>query len=262
MGMGCNWRNPIRIPRRWRIAMATGQVAGPLALGILPSLIAGRPNRELWIALPIALLTIACALIPRVLELLGDPEKRHVDPLLEVLAEDIWQRASEKLDGPREKHRVTLFRVRPLGWFRAWRDGQHTHELVPCTRVPRSSRKAQRKYLVHEHYVEQCEGIAGLAYAKGQIATEPLPDLHDPKGVTDDQFEAYAKMANDSVHTIRQKLPYSRRIAGVAVYVAGERWGVLVLDSTDVDAISEGELNGKSMKKLLRVLTAFLEERS
>jgi hypothetical protein len=213
-----------------------------------------------------------------VVENWGNPAKVYVELILRELAKEIWVTVPEKLHGPVEQHRVTLFRAAPRHWtFRLCRRMAkkvvsrgvakkigsripcHTHWLVPCARVPRSSRSPERVFKAHDHYEEQCEGVAGLIYFYGRLATKQLPDLH-ARPVSLKDIEEYAKLTNDSVNVVKHELYYARRIAGVTIYVDGRKWGILVLDSSDPEAIEDNHLEGQAMSRTLSVLTTALEE--
>jgi|GEM_PF-4475259 len=98
-----------------------------------------------------------------------------------------------------------------------------------------------------------------MVFGRGSLATEPLPDLRRP-GVTDAEFKRYAELTNDHLKNVRKERYQSRIIAGVTInnreYV---RWGVLIFDSTDHDAITAARLNGKPMRRLVGVLDKALE---
>jgi hypothetical protein len=278
------WRDPIELPWLLQVLLPWFEVLGFVWLSVvflwIPS---GNERLDHWLKLAsilVAAAVLIASLLQRVVDNSGNFAKPFVECLLRELSQEIWRVDPEALRGPIERHRITLFRVAPrwmpFQFARAlWRKvpgrptlpklaqtvlhTEYTHKLVPCLRIPASGKRPDRVFYVHEHYEENCQGVAGLAYARGRLATVQLPDLHAP-GVTDATFEAYAKLTNDSIKIVKQQLYYSQRIAGVTIYVDGVRWGLLVLDSNDPAAVDSDHLDGSAMKRTLRILTAILEE--
>jgi hypothetical protein len=278
------WRDPIELPWFWRIFLPWFEVASFVWLSIVFVLIpSGSTDLDFKLKVSSVLVgavTAALAAITRVLENWGTPAKPYVECILGALSREIWRVDADALEGPRERHRITMFRVKNRrSSFRVcrfiWRlipfrpklpmslknvlKTDCTHKLVPCLRIPVSSKRPSRVFYVNEHYDEYCEGVAGLIYSLGHVATEELPDLHAPN-VTDAMYEEYAKLTHDTAQNVKQWLYYSRRIAGVIIYVDGQKWGLLVLDSSDPEAVDNEHLGGKSMRRTLGILTAILEE--
>jgi hypothetical protein len=213
-----------------------------------------------WSAIIISILTLVGFAIHRFLEFYGTNEKPFVDALLERLGSEIWERIPKNLEGPIERHRITLFKLKPRNRLsRWWFNSNWTHMLCPCVRSPKSGRRPRRKFKVHDHYAEKCEGIAGLVFASGNrsLISQPLPNLHEGP-ITDEKVRQYALLTNDQVDIVKREHYYSTVIGGVTVYKNGERWGVLILDSVDPNALVNRTLDGAAMQRTLALLVDVL----
>ena len=281
--MAKGWRDPVRLPTVWRVILGSGEVVGFTWLSLVFFWVKNDPAKDatlIFWSVAVGIVTVVMAVVQQVVDNWGHPAKPYVDVLLDGLGRDIWDRSPDQLDGTLEQHRLTLFRLRPRAWpirlgkralrslpagrgadaLRRWLPDRCSHKLVPCFRTPTSGRKPRRAFRVHEYHVEFCEGVAGLIYARGRLASDVLPDLHAPPNGPDDRYDLYARLTNDDARTVRAEQYYARRIAGVTIYVGGLRWDALLLDSPDPTAVTEGHLNGPAMTRTLGVLTAMLEE--
>lgn len=261
------WKEPVKLPRFWRYLLGILQIGGPVAITLI-GIHARRPgesqNLDLWLTVSIWIAGSwsFAVLIKKTIEIAGTPRKRVVDCLLEQLGTELWQRTPDKLQGPRHQHRITLFQLKRRTWIGRKLQRRWTHTLVPRTRVPRSGRRPRRVFRVHDHYRENCEGVAGLVFASEVIVTPQLPDLHADARVSDEEYQEYARLTNDELRTVKKDPYYSRIIGGVNIYAAGERWGMLIMDSRDPDAITTKTLSGASAKRVLRVLSSLFGEGS
>jgi hypothetical protein len=204
-----------------------------------------------WMTLPI--LAILSGLLALILKMVGPPWLWNV---VHVILDQLRNSALQfNPQDPIHYHRVTLFkRVQWLwcrkfwpwdGWLVAVeRSGHTTRNRVSFFRAPDEADKA--------------EGIAGRVWASdATFKTENLPDISEVSPEAD--VKVYADRANISVETVRKRLPKARSIGGFPIEVKGKRWGVLILDSRNPQAITElGEAMltpmGKTLSKLLEKL--------
>ena len=262
--MSYAWRDPIRLPRFWRYLLHGIEILGPVSFGVLSALVSqGTIDAALWMKTFVAIagVTALAVVVIRVVALIGNSEKLYIDAIMEELGKEIWVSPPEKLGGPRQQHRITLFQLKRRNRLVCLFSKKWTHKLVPRTRVPQSGRRPRRTWLVNHHFTEDCEGVAGQVFAEGVLVSPELPDLHDLASVHDVAYNEYARLTNDSVKAVRRERYYSRRIGGVALYVHGQRWGVLILDSSDPTAVTTSNLQGKPARRTLSVLTRVLSAR-
>lgn len=258
------WRDPIRLPRFWHYLLHGIEILGPVSFGVLSLLVSqGTIDAAFWmkVCVGIAIATAAAVLVIRYVGFIDNPEKLYIDAIMEELGKEIWDSPPEKLGGPRQQHRITLFQLKRRIWLARWLNKKWTHKLVPRARVPQSGRRPRRTWLVNHHFTEDCEGVAGQVFAEGVLVSPELPDLHDLAGVHDNAYNEYARLTNDSVKAVRRERYYSRRIGGVTVLVHAKRWGVLILDSSDPTAVTTSNLQGKPARRTLSVLTRVLSAR-
>ncbi len=255
------WKDAPKLPRRWRLALGFLELAGPLFIAVISVFLAYGTFQAVWWVMGIvavAVLTVAAIAKLKWSDLQADPQKLYIDTVLEVLGTELWVRHS-KLRGPLQRHRITLFELKRRSFLaRRW-NGAWTHKLVPRTRVPHSGSLPRRVWRVHEHYSEQCEGIAGQVFANDVLVSEKLPDLHGSP-VADSTFSEYARLSNDKEKAVRRERYYAQRIGGIGVRIEGRRWGVLVLDSQDPHAIDLGRLQGSRARRVLTMLTRILSK--
>ena len=104
--------------------------------------------------------------------------------------------------------------------------------------------------------------MTGLVLQQGRrtLVTDELPDVSDPSGVPEDVYREYATATNDDWRKVKMGKYRTRVIGGLTVYASGERWGVLILDSSDPQALSAGTLEEKLARITLRVLSSILEK--
>ncbi len=271
------WRDPIRIHWIYRVLIAVGEFGGAIGLGVLPFLLPSDPKEQKWYivgAVACAVLSFICLILMEFLNHFGSPWRRSVLRILEQLGAELWQSNPDKLEGGEHEHRVTLFQLQKrwfaLRWWSRFFGGHNwTHRLVPRARAPRSGRRPRRVFRVNDQDGDHCEGIAGLAFCRGQksLIQRNLPDLHPRNGqpgemmpVSDEAYKEYAKRTNDSIAIVKSEKYSARVIGGVAVYVNGERWGVLLIDSRDADPVQDAVFtSSKSGRRLLNLLSAVLE---
>lgn len=237
----------------WGLIVLAGVFGG--AANLNPSSVSGATLSTLaewtrqfsWWASP---LCVALALILGLLRSwVGPPDVwEAVHEGLEAVREatfDDW------LDEPEHFHRVTLFkfyRFRPS--FRYW---PWTRRLVAVERSGRHTRKAITSFRAPDT-PDDTNGVAGEAWARHDpYSVSDLPDVSDEPDVM--AVRKYADQSSVSRPWIRENQPQTRSLFGMRVEVGGERWGVIVLDSTEPDEI-QGEqpfrLVARSLAPLLK----------
>jgi len=92
------------------------------------------------------------------------------------------------------------------------------------------------------------------------VVASHLPDLHAETRVSDEVGQQYARLTNDNWRVLRKDPCYSRIIGGVSIYVEGERWGMLIMDSSDPEAFTPKDLSGSIAKRVLRVISSLFDE--
>lgn len=264
------WREPIKLTRFWRFVIEAPKVLGPLTLAVISILLAKRTQYDdhfVIAAIAVFGVTAVTYIVSLVLSSYGNAEKAYVDALLNRLGNEVWDRPPAKLEGPVPRHRITLFQLVPRTRFAKWLQSDWTHRLVPRARIPAAGRRPRRVFLVHDHYEEHCEGVAGRAFCKvGEALVVPdLPNLHPEIELNAHSkrqlVDKYARRTFLDPRKIEQDLPYSRMIGGVCLILGGERWGVLVFDSVDPNALGPQHLSTHTpIKRLLGVLTLILEK--
>lgn len=238
------------------------EFAGPLFIAVVSVLLAhGTLQAVLWVAgiVAVAILTIAATAKLKWSDLQANPQKLYIDTVLDVLGAELWVRHPEKLRGPLQRHRITLFELKRRSFLTRWWDDKWTHRLVPRTRVPHSGRLPRRVWRVHEYYSEKCKGIAGQVFANDVLVSEKLPDLCG-SNVSNDTFSDYARLSNDDEKAARRERYYAQRVGGVGIRIEGRRWGVLVLDSQDPHGIDLVRLQGVHARRVLTMLTRILSK--
>lgn len=259
---GCLWRDRVRLPRFWRKAFSVLEIVGPITIAVLAVPAIDKMLGDKWATkttLAAAGVTILAVMILRLDEILRTDAKRFVDIILDALGNEVYSRAQ----GPREQHRITLFQSRRRFGFlprRFWEQLHHTHVLVPRTRVPASGRRPLRTFAVNHHREEHCEGVAGVIYAHGTqtVSVCDLPDIGGNRVPSERDFENFARMTRDTVENVKKERYYMRSIGGTTIYVRGDRWGVLLFDSSD-PRIMKAALSSKAAAKALQVLTGIIE---
>ena len=273
--MSYAWKDPIRLSTTWRFALTGAASGGPVVMTVISTLWALNWAMNPWWAyatIAVGILTVAAVVVLSVGRWRGCPEKPYIEIVFQELARKIWEQDPERLAGAVEEHRITLFelrrRPRCLRWLwdrrRFWSSGaweEWTHELVPRLRDPRSGPRPSRKFRIHERKPKCCEGIAGTTFHRGHrtVVTEELPDVSKSDDVAEGTYRQWADLANDDWRKVRAEKYRTRIIGGVTIYASGERWGVLVLDSSDPTALSTRTLEQDFAKITLRVLSSMLE---
>ena len=247
-------------------------LGGPIALGLTPIILEDDTTllgfrRNAWMLLGGVIVFMAALLLEGVKRLNERDAKavlrRACGEVMDVVGQEIWVQ-SKPPDGPVHEHRVTLFKAYPV-WFRSLR--RHTHVLKPIARSPKAGGRPRRKFYAHDGDSTQCQGVCGLVWAREVIVSKKLPDLKDESLACDDTrlrdaAREYARLTNDQeqVDLIARKRYGGRVMGGHVVKIGGERWGVLLLDSTDPDALTDKRLGEKACQQTLRVLQGLLAE--
>ena len=260
--MGHLWRKRPKISTTWKFVFILIQFGAPTCIAII-GLYARKPSQDIdkWlnIQIAIALVALTVMLIRECFERYYSNEKDCIDSILCGLDELVWNR--DKLSGPLQQHRITLFQLKRRRWWKRVFTPCWTHILVPRTRIPPSGPRPQRTFRVNHRDAEYCEGVAGLVFHNGKtvMVSEPLPNLHSP-GVTDEVFKNWAELTNDKWKIAKKRCDHSRRIGGVTIYLDQERWGVIVVDSSDPLAVDAIKLNNKHMQRTLAMLGSYLDK--
>lgn len=161
----------------------------------------------------------------------GSPKLRRVlDEVLSQFRDNLFGSAR----GDHADHRVTLFAHKHPWWAGALRKKWPWHGwLIPVARPGHTSQKSHTRFMAPDE-ASLAEGIAGRAWAvnQGGIVVEDLPELGE--NPDDSLVQDYADKTHVSPEWVREHLPRSRSLAGFPVNKPdGQRWGVLVLDSTN-----------------------------
>jgi hypothetical protein len=176
--------------------------------------------------------------------------RRVVLRILESLHDQYFSKA---LDTERHHHRVTLFVCQPGN-----KQGDARRLIIYARSGPYEQSTAH--FSVDDNRPEACEGVVGQIWFFDMLYTpHPLPawpdSEHDQTG-----HENYAQpgfLTRDKARTLNVK---ARTFSGVTVWVRGEKWGVLLLDSRGTALITKrkeyvverfGELLGKILEELL-----------
>lgn len=293
--MGHAWKDPIQLSKFWTIFWHSLEVAGPVALPIVALFPGVFPSTTIWTVTLIAIagITLVSYGVLKYVQHRGDPRRYYFECLLDELWESIWQDV-ESFQGARHHHRITYFELTKIGWLRRLCCGRKwTHKLVPRLRVPKGGQRPRRAWRVHHHITDNCEGIAGRVFAEGKMGkvliSDTLPDLHSetvekardrlvPNGrlrrVTHGVIRAarrcginvvkqkyardvlrYAQRTNDDPWAVERERYFARVIGGVAILHGGKRYGVLILDAPDPNAVTAELLQSEAVRRTLRLLS-------
>ncbi len=165
-------------------------------------------------------------------------------------------------------YRATLFKNHKNKWLKRYaRSGELTLN-------------SRRKFRIDANDESKNEGIAGRCWYWGDVAFRyDLPDVSQPDA-NDDDVIAYSKATFYNVSKIRKRvqwlekrpakwfkwclprpeLPRSRCLAGFPILVSGKKWGVLVFDSEDPKAITDGIARKHATKYFLAAISEALQE--
>jgi hypothetical protein len=258
------WAKPIKLNWFWRIVLEGVEFAGPLGLGCLSIYLLddGLPKWILWAVIGISAVSFLAHVFRIFCRIWGHPARKLVYCEMEIIALEVFRAHPEYMSGPNHHHRATLFMAKKKLF--KWR---YTHKLVPCVRWPKDGRKPQRKFLVHEHETEKCQGVAGIVFANGSAVTEELPNLREgPIQPVDleKRIERYAQMTNDDKTKVEREKYYARVIGGFTIpNISGGRWGVLIFDSPDPTAITHGvleDVENPTVNRALQVLPTIVDK--
>lgn len=169
---------------------------------------------------------------------------------------------SDLSDDPLDHHRVTLFkyhkRVLGLSLPRDW-----SNWLIAVARSDHLTKLRIRKFRAPDDG-EQCEGVVGRAWrCRGWVIIpkpgNSLPILTQSSAAT--ERESYANETGVTVKWVEEQLQRGRALApsyaALVVYLKGQPWGVLVLDSRRVGSIDVDKL--KRFSAYGKLLTPLLE---
>lgn len=204
-----------------------------------------------WITLP--LLVVLSGILGLLRKHLGSPwlwdtVHHHLD-VIRKAAFDI-----QPGDGG-HYHRATLFKFQQWRW--CWKKWPWDGYLVPVERSGHTTRSGVSVFRAPDQ-ADQCEGIAGRAWANNQLVTvSGLPALSN--AAPQEDFEIYSRNTGVSIEWLRQRLPQARSLCGVPIDVKGRPWGVLVLDSRSPTGLKpEGAVMYEPTSRLLaKILERF-----
>ncbi|MBS0188901.1 MAG: hypothetical protein JSS51_12610 [Planctomycetes bacterium] len=202
-----------------------------------------------WLALLVG--PTAVGILQWIRKRFGDPWAfKSIQPIMNEFRNEVFS----GLSGPLDHHRVTLFK-HCKGW---WGRGK----LKAVVRSDHLTKMNIRKFSAPDDG-DLCEGVVGLAYRSREWVMVPEPGKTLPalsKFSTDLDIQQYARATHDDPAFIRKylrngKLP-ANCYAGLAVQVAGEPWGVILIDSRKPGSIDGQKLDkfkvyGKLMQPLL-----------
>jgi len=223
-------------------------------------------STEWWTIPALVVIAGACAALRR---FIGPP---WIWVTIEKVLEE-FRRFSFNDDGEPHQHRVTLlklqrfyFPVFPGRWrgrFSPWGKGRHPCSgwLVPICRSGHVRQRSTSAFLAPDD-AEHAEGVAGQAYNRGGYRIEELPDPIRLK--SDDAMQEYADATHVPIDWVRGRVakikPFSRSLCGIRIEVDGKPWGVLVLDSTQPNAIKSQRTIDSNFRIVARVFAELLRK--
>lgn len=154
-----------------------------------------------------------------------------VHKLLTQLRREIF---SDSGSGFEHHHRVTLFRHKEHAFVR--RRWPWNGWLVPELRSGATTQNPSRCFKASSDNPDHAEGIAGMAWVSdADVYVHSLPIVSNGQA-SDTDIEAYAAATGMSAAAIREMKPKGRSFYGIRVEGSGgERWGVIVVDSVNVE---------------------------
>lgn len=220
----------------WLLITLAGVFGGvanldPASLGSVPLAALAEWSRQFaWWASP---LCVALALVVGLARSwVGPPDVwEAVHEGLEAVREDTFD---DWLDEPEHFHRVTLFKY--YGFKPSFRYWPWTRRLVAVERSGRHTRKAITSFRAPDT-PNDTNGVAGEAWARKEpFSVSDLPDVSENASVA--AIRKYADKSSVSRSWVRENNPQTRSLFGMRVELEpGQRWGVIVLDSTEPEEI-------------------------
>ncbi len=268
------WREPIRFPKWSRISLQALIVAFPLIAGGLehdkirdwveglsPYLV----DKTASIVVTLLVLTAATAFVTAWIRSRSDYHLPFFRAAMDIVGNKIWATGpSRDLNHGLHCHRITLFEAIKLNRFKRWQYGckkTSTHILIPRVRSPEGVSTPWRSFEFNDGDRQTVKGIAAQAWFCDSIVSEELPNMQR-RDVSSSEQRRYARLAFMPLDEIQSKAPHATKIAANTVLSAGKNWGVLVLDSSDSNAIPDNVWGKISATMLLGNLTKLIENRS
>lgn len=155
---------------------------------------------------------------------MGSPEVfSAVRACLDIFKDEIFGDEAKVTD------RVTLFR-----YIHAWTSPRFWtwSRLVAVERSGHVLRKSSVRLKATDR-VHDAEGIAGVSFAHGEIIS--VKNLEDPESSDEATIEAYCDATFVTKKWFHKEQPRSRSLCGLPIEVRGKRWGVIVIDSEDIE---------------------------
>jgi hypothetical protein len=223
------------------IALVTGsQKADASKFSFAAPIVAGFQKAAWWLLPLLAVLLFATE---KTKKKLGKPSVWvAVKDCLDKLRDDIFAGEDEGLE---HQHRVTLFKVchrwEMEGWRPRWR-----RVLKPVQRSGYTTQETPTFFRVPDN-AEQAEGIAGRTWAKGSVLiVSGLPDISETS--PDDEIREYAERTWITEGWLRAWMQRNQRrpplsFCGIPVEIDGTPWGVVVLDSRSISAVTLDQRN-------------------
>lgn len=274
-----DWKLPPRVSQTLNaIEIAIPAIATIIAFQLARTQGAAGPTLKLGpVTVPHQVLTLALSAIlvaavvaTRVSSFVYTPLKPFIESVLEVYGYEFWDSTIESNCRPASGSNITLYECcRKRGIFLAWAVLRHktTLHLVPRLRMPRSGERPNRTYDVWltKKPNKKSEGFPGRVFEQERmLVMTGLPDIAQP-GADRAAFENYARQTNDNAKSLRRHSPTARTLAGAPVYSAsGARWGVLVFESDEENAIDTRKLTDNSGNReipLTKLLQSVLDGR-
>lgn len=124
-------------------------------------------------------------------------------------------------------HRLTLFRA-----------DMARGRLIIVARSSHVTGESVTSWRIDRNSLERCEGVAGVTWFRDCLLTvQDLPDVSNE--CADGEVEDYARRTFVRRSDVIEKRWRARSYAATTIRVAGEPWGVLVLDSIDPRGASD-----------------------
>lgn len=241
----------------------------PAILGVFSEVDSSRPPYSSWPAIILRVidylndwslllytLVIAMLIYAPLARRVGDPwvwEK--IQYLIDAMRDRFW----EDIEAARmDEHRVTLFQrksfvlfFRRPGASMLWPYGQGCYPwsgwLVPVLRSGHTAQVSRSIFLAPSGGTShKVEGVVGQAWAsKGTIIVNDLKEIrHDSADRTKKTYATKTFCGVDLVDRyLAQNRTPPRSIGALPIYVHGEIWGALVLDSQEPQGVTDEKTN-------------------